>query len=423
MLLKFKIKNYRSIKDEITLDLQASKDASLKKEAVFNVANLSLLKLIGVYGANASGKSNILQALFVFSSMILESLLKSNTSSPLPAEYFKLSTETENKASFFELTFLLDKSVYIYGFEMNQKRICKEWLKKEKNKVSLFERQGKDIVSNKNYFKEASAVLKKEVSDRVLFLSLLASRNKELSQKIVKIIQKINYVSGTDRGSTLNYSFNQFIKKPNRAKKMKDLISKSDFGIIDIVASEKMISANEVKNIPNRFRDLIFKEDSKIAERSLKFIHQKYSDKNEKIDNCALDFWQEESEGTQQLFALSAPIIDTLEEGKILLIDEIDSSLHPLLCQYLISIFNSKSKNPNNAQLIFTTHDTSLLSESLLRRDQIYFTEKHNNGSTSLFSLSDISERKGVDFGKRYLEGRYQALPYIRDFENLKFSK
>lgn len=423
MLLKFKIKNYRSIKDEIILDLQASKDTSLKKEAVFNMAHLSLLKLIGIYGANASGKSNILRALFVFSSMILESLLKSNTSSPLPAEYFKLSTETENKASFFELTFLLDKSVYIYGFEMNQKRICKEWLKKEKNKVSLFERQGKDIVSNKNYFKEASAVLKKEVSDRVLFLSLLASRNKELSQKIVKIIQKINYVSGADRGSTLNYSFNQFIKKPNRAKKMKDLISKSDFGIIDIVASEKMISANEIKNIPNRFRDLIFKEDSKIAERSLKFIHQKYNNKNENIDNCALDFWQEESEGTQQLFALSAPIIDTLEEGKILLIDEIDSSLHPLLCQYLISIFNSKSKNPNNAQLIFTTHDTSLLSENLLRRDQIYFTEKHNNGSTSLFSLSDISERKGVDFGKRYLEGRYQALPYIRDFENLKFSK
>ena len=123
------------------------------------------------------------------------------------------------------------------------------------------------------------------------------------------------------------------------------------------------------------------------------------------------------------MFALSAPIIDTLEKGSVLFIDEIDASLHPILCQYLISIFNSKEKNPNNAQLIFTTHDISLLDENLLRRDQIYFTDKDKKGATDLFSLADISERKGVNFAKRYLEGRYNALPYVSDFEDLKFSK
>jgi AAA15 family ATPase/GTPase len=123
------------------------------------------------------------------------------------------------------------------------------------------------------------------------------------------------------------------------------------------------------------------------------------------------------------MFSLAAPILDTLRNGKILLVDEINSSLHPYLCQYLIAIFNSAEKNPNNAQLIFTTHDLSLLDEKLLRRDQVYFTEKNKYGETELFSLSEIKERKGVNFSKRYMEGRYNALPYIKSFEDLKFDK
>jgi len=423
MLLKFKIKNYRSIKDEVILDLQASSDKTLKDGAVFDLGNVSLLKAIAIYGANASGKSNILKALYDFRLMVLESLPRSNSSKNLPAEYFKLSKEMETKPSFFEITFLIEKEVYIYGFEIDKEKVCKEWLKRERGNVTLFKRLDQKIDSNKNYFKEASAVLKKETSERVLFLSILASRNKTLSQKIVSFIKKVNYISGVDRGASLNYSFGQFIKNQDRAEKMKDFVIKADFGVVDILANERKVSLDEIKDIPDKFKSLIFKEDSKIAKRSLKFFHKRYNEKNEELDNYILDFWNEESEGTQQFFALSAPIIDTLEEGKILFIDEVDSSLHPMLCQYLISIFNSKEKNPNNAQLIFTTHDISLLSEEFLRRDQVYFTNKNKYGITELFSLFDISERKGVDFAKRYLEGRYQALPYISDFENLKFSK
>ena len=207
------------------------------------------------------------------------------------------------------------------------------------------------------------------------------------------------------------------------ARKMKEFILKANPGLVDIQASEKMILAKEVQNIPDKFRELLFKEDSKIAERSLKFLRKKYASDGKEIGTEPLDFFTEESEGTQQMFALAAPFLDTLENGKVLFIDEIDASLHPLFCQYLSSIFNSKEQNPKNAQLIFTTHDTSLLKEELFRRDQIYFTDKNEGGATELFSLSDISERKGVDFAKRYLEGRYNALPYISDFEDLKFSK
>ena len=423
MLLNFKVKNFRSIKDEIVLDLQATSDKTMVEETTFEQEKVSFLKSVAIYGPNASGKSNVMKAFVIFRSMILKSFLRSNLAVDLPNEFFKLSAETENKPSLFEMTFLLDGDIFTYGFEIDKKKVCGEWLKQKKGNIILFERNNQKIQSNKNYFKEATKILKDQTLEKVLFLSVLASNKKPISRKIIEFIQKTNFIPGTNRGSTLNYTFGQFLNNPNMAEKIKKFIVEADFGIKDIKASEKMISAEQIKNIPDKFKDLLFKENSQVAQRSLKFSYKKYNTDGEEIENELLDFFVEESEGTQQMFALSAPIIDTLEKGSVLFIDEIDASLHPILCQYLISIFNSKEKNSNNAQLIFTTHDISLLDENFLRRDQIYFTDKDKKGATSLFSLADISERKGVNFAKRYLEGRYNALPYISDFEDLKFNK
>lgn len=423
MLINFKVKNFRSIKDEVILDMQATKDKTSKEQAVFEVGKIALLKSAAIYGPNASGKSNILKAFAVFHKMILESMLRSNMNIDLPNEYFKLSSERENKASFFEMKFLINDEVFIYGFEINKKQVCAEWLKQEKGNKILFERIDQEIRSNKNYFHEATAALKKQTAERVLFLSILAANNGEISKRIVEFVHKINFISGAQRGNTLDFSFGQFLNNLKISERIKEFILKADFRVVDIKANEKMILAKQIQNIPDKFKEALFKEDSKIAERSLKFLHKKYNTNGKEVGNEPLDFFAEESDGTQQMFALSAPFIDTLENGKVLFIDEIDSSLHPLLCQYLISLFNSKEKNSKNAQLIFTTHDISLLKEELLRRDQIYFTDKNKIGATELFSLSDISERKGVDFAKRYLEGRYDALPYISDFEDLRFYK
>ena len=423
MLLNFKVKNFRSIKDEVILDLQATKDKTSEEQAVFEVGKIAFLKSAAIYGPNASGKSNILKAFMAFRRMVLESMLRSNMNIDLPNEYFKLNSETENKPSFFEMKFLIDNKVYLYGFEINKEKVCAEWLKQEKGNKKLFVRTEQEIKSNRNYFQEATAAVKKQTAERVLFLSVLAANNGELSNRIVKFIQKMNLISGTQRGNTLNFSFGQFLNNPKMSERIKEFILKADFGIVDIRASQKMVSTEQIKNIPDKFKEILFKEDSKIAERNLKFLHKKYNVNEKEIRSEPLDFFAEESDGTQQMFALSAPFIDTLENGKVLFVDEIDSSLHPFLCQYLISLFNSKEKNTKNAQLIFTTHDVSLLKEELLRRDQIYFTEKNKEGATELFSLSDISERKGVDFAKRYFEGRYNALPYIIDFENLRFYK
>jgi len=423
MLLNFKVKNFRSIKDEVILDLQATKDKTSEEQAVFEVGKIAFLKSAAIYGPNASGKSNILKAFMAFRRMVLESMLRSNMNIDLPNEYFKLNSETENKPSFFEMKFLIDNKVYLYGFEINKEKVCAEWLKQEKGNKKLFVRTEQEIKSNRNYFQEATAAVKKQTAERVLFLSVLAANNGELSNRIVKFIQKMNFISGTQRGNTLNFSFGQFLNNPKMSERIKEFILNADFGIVDIRASQKMVSTEQIKNIPDKFKEILFKEDSKIAERNLKFLHKKYNVNEKEIRSEPLDFFAEESDGTQQMFALSAPFIDTLENGKVLFVDEIGSSLHPFLCQYLISLFNSKEKNTKNAQLIFTTHDVSLLKEELLRRDQIYFTEKNKEGATELFSLSDISERKGVDFAKRYFEGRYNALPYIIDFENLRFYK
>ncbi len=421
MLLSFRVKNFRSIKDEVVLDLQATSDKAMEKDAVFERGKISFLKSVAIYGPNAAGKSNILKAFTVFRMLILESLLRSNTFIGLPNEFFKLSEETKNKSSFFEMTFLLNDEIFIYGFEIDKKKVCAEWLRQEKGNKVLFDRKNQEIKSNKNYFQEATAVLKEQTAERVLFLSVLASNNKQISKKIIEFVHRTNIILAENQGATLNFTFGQFINHPERAEKIKELIK--SVGFEDIQADEKMVSADQIKNIPDKFKDILFKDNSQIAQRSLKFLYKKYDSEGNEVGNEALDFFAEESNGTQQMFSLSAPIIDTLERGNILFIDEIDSSLHPIFCQYLISIFNSKEKNPNNAQLIFTTHDTSLLDESLFRRDQIYFTDKNKFGATKLFSLADLSERKGVNFAKRYLEGRYNALPYISDFEDLKFSK
>lgn len=421
MLINFKVKNYRSIKEEVVLNLQATSDTTMQNDAVFDSGKTSLLKTVAIYGPNASGKSNILKAFVVFRTMILESLLRSTLPTDLSNEYFKLSSETIEQPSSFEMTFALDGDIFRYGFEIDKKRIISELLMQ--NSRTLIDRKGQAIKGNKNYLKEATTDLIEQTSEKVLFLTKLASSNGAISKKIVEFVQNTNFISGTDRGQTLDYTFGQFINNPTMAERMKDFIVKADFGVTDIMASEKMVLAKEIPNIPDKFKEMLFKEDSQIAQRSMKFIHKKFDKNGKEVDEVPLDFMSEESEGTQQMFALSAPVINTLEHGKVLFVDEIDASLHPVLCQYLVALFNSKKSNPKNAQLIFTTHDISLLDENFLRRDQIYFTEKNKQSSTILFSLADISERKGVNFAKRYLEGRYNALPYISDYEDIKFSK
>jgi len=417
MLLSFKAKNFRSIKDEIALNMQATAGNELKREATFENGNIALLRAAAIYGPNASGKSNLLKAMMVFKTMVLESLLRSNLPVDLPYEFFKLSTSTQNKPTCFEISFVLEEKVFTYGFEFNKVRIQAEWLKK--GNVTLFKRDGQNIKPSRS-FKDSSESLRKQTTEKVLFLSVLSSYNRDLSKKIVEIISKIQVI--LEIGTTLDYTFGEFLKNPAIAAEIKKFNIEINPGVMDIKATETLTTPAKL-NMPDIIKPSFLKEDSPIAQRSMKFFRKIYGTQNKEVGIQDMDFMFEESVGTRNAFAMSGPIIDSLEKGNILFIDELNASLHPILCQYLITIFNSKKSNPHNAQLVFTTHDITLLDEQLLRRDQIYFTDKDKFGATELFSLADISERKGVSFAKRYLEGRYRAIPYIREFEEIKFSR
>ncbi len=419
MLISFTVSNFLSFQDKHTLSFKVKKTDSTLPEAIFSTHNENLTKTIAVYGANASGKSNLVKAFAFVRNFVVNGLQQSLTNI-IPVESFLLSTETEHKPSLFELEIVSGKKLFIYGFEVSQQKIYKEWLYEYPNKKVLFERGANDIKFNARHFKEGSSQAIKNTRDNVLFLSVVASLNGEVSKDVVEAIKKIRVISGLQKGQTLNYSFEKYTKDESYRNKMKDFILEADFGISDIISEEKQVSAEEfVQIVPPQFRDALTAGKTNFFERKVAMLHQKYGTGKEKTGSVPFDFFKE-SDGTQQMFALSAPFINSLEEGNMLVIDELDSSLHPLLCQYILKIFNSTEQNSKNAQLVFTTHDISLLDEELLRRDQIWFTQKNSTGASELFSLADLGERSNLNFAKRYLEGRYGALPYVKLLEDIQ---
>ncbi|MCL4365929.1 ATP-binding protein, partial [Patescibacteria group bacterium] len=364
-----------------------------------------------------SGKSNLIKAFAFVRNFVLNGLQQSLTGG-IPVEPFLLSTTTETKPSTFELEILSGDSTYIYGFEVFAHKVHKEWLQQYPNKKVLFERTDQDIKANARYFKEGSANAIKNTRENVLFLTVLASLNGDISKEVVNSIKKIQVLSKFDE--TLNYSFDKYTKDASYRQKMKDFILQADFGIRDLLSEEKQLTKEEfVKPVPPQFQDILTAGKDNFFERKLATLHPRYDANQKEVGQVAFNFFKE-SEGTQKAFALSAPFINSLEEGNLLVVDELDSSLHPLICRYLLKLFNSNEANSNQAQLVFTTHDISLLDEDLLRRDQIWFTQKDKFGATELFSLADLGERSNLNFAKRYLEGRYGALPYIKELETIE---
>lgn len=400
MLITFTVGNFLSIKDKQTLSFRAKKQDQSLLESMFTKNEEVLVKSLAVFGPNASGKSNLIKTFAFVRNFVLNGLQQSLTGG-IPIEPFLLSTTTETKPSTFELEILSGDSTFIYGFEVFAQKVHKEWLYQYPNKKLLFERTDQTIKPNPRYFKEGSANAIKNTRENVLLLTVLASLNGDISKEVVNSIKKIQVLSKFDE--TLNYSFDKYTKDASYRQKMKDFILQADFGIRDLLSEEKQLIAGK----------------GNFFERKLDTLHPRYDAHQKEIGQVAFNFFKE-SEGTQKAFALSAPFINSLEEGNLLVVDELDSSLHPLICRYLLKLFNSKKANSNQAQLVFTTHDISLLDEDLLRRDQIWFTQKDKFGATDVFSLADLGERSNLNFAKRYLEGRYGALPYIKELETVE---
>ncbi|MEA5597987.1 ATP-binding protein [Rivularia sp. UHCC 0363] len=423
MLIEFSVGNYRSFKERVTFSMVAAnivaKDKELDENNVFAVdKELKLLKSAAIYGANASGKSNLAKALSFMRWFMVNSSRETQSTDPIDVEPFRLSTETEDKPSYFELVFLMDGKRYRYGFEANQEQVISEWLYyvPKVRETKLFERKINSFKISKSY--EASGI-QKRTRDNALFLSVSAQFNVGFAEEILGwVISKLGMISELWEPLLFTYTIDCLMNNENKSDIVK-LIKKLDLGIDDIQV-EKGNFTNDIvnDNLTDRVKHLTL-EIRRGQTASIKTIHKKF-DKNGNDQSIEkFDFRSHESEGTQKLFTLAGTLIKTLKEGDILVVDELDARLHPLITTAIVSLFNSKEANPNNAQLIFMTHDTNLLSNKLFRRDQIWFTEKNRYGATDLYSLAEYKIRNDASFESDYIKGKYGAIPYIGDLSHL----
>ena len=403
-LIEFSVENFKIFQKRITFSMFAR-----KSKHTFNSNGENLLKTSLIYGPNASGKSSLLQAFALLRKGIINSA-NNPEGSILPYQPFLLSSE-KDKSVFLEVIFSLKEKIFKYNFSFLKNEIITENLfeilvtGKEK-KILIRKKQDIKVFAD---FKKSEDV-KEKTRKEVLFLSAASQWNNKVAMQIVDGFKNVNVISGPDSSNYRGYTMKLFKSNEDKKTKILDFLRQADFCIEDGVVEkmevpeviQKQIQSVGAKDIPSEV-DTIF------------FTHNKFDSKGNKKGSIRFNMGNE-SKGTQKFFDVLGPIVDTLESGKILFIDEFDNSLHPYLTKFIIDLF--EKKNANNAQLIVTTHDTSLLAYKELNKEQFWFTEKDKFGSGNLFSLAEFKiQRNDAEFSKKYLEGRFGALPFI-DFQD-----
>jgi|LSQX01.2.fsa_nt_gb AAA15 family ATPase/GTPase len=430
MLLQFSIQNYKTFKDKVTLSLIASNyDKDTRElENVFEdkAFNYRLLKSAVIYGANASGKSKLLEAIAFMRYFVINSSKETQQGESIDVEPFLLSQETEHEPSEFEVVFLYKGELFRYGFEATKEKITAEWLyhKPKTKEIELFYRDDSDFDLHKRNFSKGSTVAKEGlVRDNALLLSVAAQFNEQAAIAVTDWFQRLKFLSGLNETGYQGFTMSQ-TKNPLHKLKILELLKAADIGIQDLRLQK--LDINQIpKGISKDIREKILRE---MKEENAEFIadvlttHKKYDLNKQAVDYVNFSLNEDESSGTRKFFALTGPILDVLENGYTLVVDELDSKLHSNLVCKIVSLFNSKEFNQKNAQLIFNTHDTNLLSSGLFRRDQIWFTDKDKYGEAKLYSLADFKSdevKKNEAFEDNYIKGKYGAIPYLGLFDSL----
>jgi len=429
MLWQFTVKNYKTFKDKAKLSLIASSYDKNTREAeniyLDEVFNKRILKSAVVYGANASGKSTLINAIEFMRLFVLRSS-RGQQGDSIDVDPFRLSVATENQPSEFELIFSSNEVLYRYGFEATQEEIISEWLyyKPKTKEVELFYRDGNQIDFHESLFSKGKMVATQGlVRKNALLLSVAAQFNEEQAIAVINWFRSLNVISNLREYYSQRFTLNR-TKPPEDKQKIIALLKDADFGIQDIEV-ELMTEDNIPSYYPPSLRNKIISDIKKGKTKVVNDIllsHRKYGEDNEYVHSVPFSLYKDESSGTQKYFNLLGPILDVLENGQVLVIDELDAQLHPNLLYRIISLFHSTGMNHKNAQLIFNTHDTNLLDSGLFRRDQIWFTDKDKYGAAKLYSLSDFSSeevRKNEAFEKNYIKGKYGAVPYFGSMDTL----
>lgn len=421
MLIEFRVKNFRSLRDEQVLSLVASKDKSLQDTHTLSTgvnAVPNLLRSAVVYGANASGKSNLLKALQYMRGVVVESATVIQPGQPYGVQPFRLDPESAAQPSEFEATFLLAGVRYQYGFSMNTKRILSEHLLVYKafKPQRWFERYldsetGKDVYEFSSSFKGQKTVWEGATRPNSLFLSMAVQLNSEVLRPVfdwftnqLVIVNEINRLNP-------QVSIQKLQQTENR-KAICNFLAAADISIADIDVVTRKVPGQALHFDLAAGKTEVRSEE--MEEHQLRFHH--VTEKGDAVFEIG-----DESSGTRNLLFLSGPVLEILTKDITLVIDELDTSLHTLLVRELVRLFHTPEINTGGAQLVFSTHDTSLLdAPDLFRRDQIWLVEKDRDQASQLVALAEFSPRKNEALERGYLMGRYGGVPFIDSTLGLK---
>jgi AAA15 family ATPase/GTPase len=419
MLIRFSAKNYLSLREEQELSLVASglSDSVQGLIPVLGGKN-QLLTVAALYGANASGKSNVLNVLHFIKTIVNHSQRVWGPEHAIPRSPFMLE-HSEKLSSRFSIDFLVQEIRYQYGFVVNSREVLEEWLyayPKGRQQVWFTRKEGK----NKSFYINrmitgAKGSTKSITRKNSLFLSAAAQNNLEMLTPIYQwFAESISFV-WADREP--GQEFKRQCREDKVRSRLRQYLGWADLGILDVTVKDldppDDAARSALKEFVAAIHKLVPESKGQIDEEvtSLSLIHKAPGDSGVAFDSSI------ESRGTLALISMLLPILGALETGGVLAIDELESSLHPLLAIRIVELFTNRATNPKGAQLIFSTHDTNLLRA--LRRDQIWFTEKDREGATHLYPLSDFKPRRDENLERGYLQGRYGAIPFLGPNEAL----
>jgi len=402
MLIQFKVANYRSFGSEVTLSLEAVKAFKENEENVVGAGGYRLLRSAAIYGANASGKTNLVKAISFMREFVRTSASK-NSVAEIDTDPFRLDNKAQTRPSLFEVSFLIDGGTYRYGFEVTKKEVCTEWLLRgtgPRNKEYLLFKRDHDGIEVLDGYQEGKG---KEAETRInaLFLSTVDQRNGAIAHLIVQWFENLSILLGSAEGLLERLSATMIhVNKAGLSERVLAFIRQVDDSIVDLISPDVPDAGKK----PNDESDVM-----------TRMLNRQLLIRRARPDGVSVDFdlERDESAGTKKLMWLAFLWLSYLDLGETVFVDEMEARLHPHLTRRLVRLFNSPKTNPKNAQLVFVTHDTNLLTYGGLRRDQVWFCEKNRAGSTDLYSLAEIKVRKGARFENDYIGGRYGAIPYF----------
>lgn len=411
MIIEYSVANFLSFKDKVTFSMLANASSGLDDNYI-TYDERKILKTAAIYGANSSGKTNLFKILALVAAMLRASN-NLNINAKLPIDPFKFDEETINKPSEFEIKFIANNVRYVYGFLADKDNIYEEYLYYYPNgrETKIFDRTEINSYSFSQKDEKTLNEIAKKNAPNKFFIATATNWNYEKTIIPYKYLSSDIYVFN-NLGMLRDVAMEEYLKNDPKLKEFAlDFLKKADFNILDYKVTESDVPDDVLSAIPDFIKANMNIKDKRPKVYSSFFTHRG--------SNVELTF-EEESIGTQIVFCFIPFIMNALINKKVVVVDELDKSLHPYLVEMIVQMFNDSEINKSGAQLIFNTHDTNLLKLNILRRDQIWFTEKDSkNGICDLYPLSDFSVRKTENVEKGYMLGRYGAVPFIKNDFNL----